>query len=78
MHMAPPPPITRLSVNLAPDVAAELRRLAAARDCSITEMTRRCIAVMSLVERERAQGNRLGIIEPGRSGERLRELVFVD
>lgn len=70
--------ITRLSVNLAPDVASELKRLAAVRDCSITEMVRRCIAVMSFVEKERAAGHRLGVIEPGSSGERLRELVFMD
>jgi hypothetical protein len=65
-------------VNLAPDVAAELKRLAAARSCSVTEMVRRSVAVMSFLDKERQQGHRIGVIEPGGSGERLRELVWTD
>lgn len=70
--------VTRLSVNLAPDVAAELKRLAALRDTSITEMVRRCIALMSLTETERAKGHRPAWIESRPDGERLREWVFLD
>ena len=70
--------VVRLSVNLAPDVAAVLRKWTGKKSISITEAIRRAIAVWNFVETERAAGNRLAVIERDGDRERVREMVLVD
>ncbi|WP_328712284.1 hypothetical protein [Nocardia salmonicida] len=71
--------VVRLSINLAPDVAAVLRNWADKKRISVTEAIRRAIAVWNFIETEKANGNRLAIVEslPG-GGERIREVVLID
>jgi uncharacterized linocin/CFP29 family protein len=56
----------RLSVNLAPDVAAILRQIMADRDESATETIRRAIAVLKFMEDQTAAGARLALVQDGR------------
>lgn len=69
--------VVRLSINLAPDVAAALKKWAGAKGLSITEGVRRAIAVWDFVESERQAGNRLAVIENDGSGDRIREVILV-
>lgn len=71
--------VVRLNVNLAPDVAATLRRLAAPLGHGgITETIRRGIAVLAFMDERTRKGGRLVLIEPdGKGGERLREIVMI-
>jgi hypothetical protein len=71
-------PVVRLSVNLAPDVADVLKFWKGRKGISITEAVRRAIAVWNFVENERDKGNRIAILEPGRDGDRVKEMVFLD
>jgi hypothetical protein len=64
-------------VNLAPDVAATLRQIAARHKISVTETVRRAIAVLNFMEQERAQGHRLLVSERDGRNERLREVVLL-
>jgi hypothetical protein len=74
----PKPAIVRLSINLAPDVAAVLNNLAERKQITVTEAVRRAIAVWNFFETERVIGNRIAIIEDGPTGERIREVVLLD
>ena len=68
--------VARLSVNLALDVAAVLRKWTKKKGISVTESIRRAIAVWNSVEEEQAQGNRLAVIERDGNKERIREVVL--
>ena len=72
------PDVVRLSINLAPDVAAILREWASKKAISATESVRRAIAVWNFVESEKAKGNRLAVIEGSGKNERIREVVLLD
>lgn len=70
--------VVRLSINLAPDVAAILRDWAGRKSISATEAVRRAIAVWHFVESEKAKGNRIAVIEGSGKNERIREVVVID
>ncbi|MFJ2834622.1 hypothetical protein ACIO52_04600 [Nocardia sp. NPDC087230] len=71
--------VVRLSINLAPDVADVLRKWAGKKRISATEAVRRAIAVWNFIETEKANGNRLAIVESLPGGEeRIREVVLID
>lgn len=71
--------VVRLSINLAPDVANVLRGWAERKHLSVTEAVRRAIAVWNFVETERANGNRIAVVESlPEGGERMREVVLID
>lgn len=71
--------VVRLSINLAADVAAVLRRWAEAKHISVTEAIRRAIAIWNFIETEKANGNTIAIIEnSGRPNQRIREVVLID
>jgi hypothetical protein len=55
----------RLSVNLAPDVAAVLHELMEKRDTTATETIRRAIAVLYFLETEMENGSEVLLREPG-------------
>lgn len=70
--------VTRLSVNLASDVAEALKSLTRRRSISITEGVRRAIAVWKLVEDEQEKGNRIAIVEHHQDGTTaVREVVVL-
>lgn len=69
--------VVRLSINLAPDVADVLKSWTSKKRVSITEGVRRAIAVWNFLETERAQGNRIAIIEGSGDEQRIREVVMV-
>lgn len=72
------PPVVRLSVNLAADVADVLRALARRRGLSLTETIRRAIAVLKFVEEEVERGNKLAVVETDADGrQRVREIMLV-
>lgn len=68
------PDSVRLSVNLAPDVAAVLTEWADRKQISATEAVRRAIAVWHFVETEIAAGNRLAVVE----GSCIREVAVIE
>jgi hypothetical protein len=70
--------VVRLSINLAPDVAAILRKWSSEKRISATEAVRRAIAVWNFVESEKSKGNRLAVIEGNGKNERIREVVLID
>ena len=69
--------VVRLSVNLAPDVAATLKEIAAQNHISVTEAVRRAIGVLKFIQDETAQGNDILVSERDGRGERLRKLVII-
>ncbi|MFE3447072.1 hypothetical protein ACFXNW_28905 [Nocardia sp. NPDC059180] len=71
--------VVRLSINLAPDVAAVLRGWAERKRISATEAVRRAIAVWNFIETEKDKGNSLAVVEnlPG-GKQRIREVVLID
>ncbi|MGY2025786.1 hypothetical protein [Nocardia asiatica] len=71
--------VVRLSINLAPDVAAVLRDWAEKKRISATEAVRRAIAVWNFIETEKANGNGFAVVEnlPG-GKQRIREVVLID
>lgn len=66
--------IVRLSINLAPDVAAELKRLAANKNVSVTEAVRRSIAIWSFWETQKAAGHTPAVLD---SNGRAKEVVIL-
>ncbi|MGV9680372.1 hypothetical protein ACWDSJ_34265 [Nocardia sp. NPDC003482] len=71
--------VVRLSINLAPDVAAVLRRWAEEKRISVTEAIRRAIAVWNFIESEKKKGNTLAVVENLSNGkQRFREVVLID
>ncbi len=69
----PPKPV-RLSVNLAPDVAAALKELVNKRGTSITEEIRRAISVYKFFEEQTSAGRKV-LVDGGGDG-RLLEVKF--
>lgn len=66
---------TRLSVNIALDVADALRSLAKRRGITVTDGVRRAIAIWKLVEDASAKGQQVQIVDPATGN--VRELVLV-
>jgi hypothetical protein len=66
-------PLVRLSVNLSPDVADELKQYASHKGISITEAVRRAITVLTFVENAQSRGASLHIEEGGV----LKEILFL-
>lgn len=66
---------TRLSVNIALDVADALRSLAKRRGITVTDGVRRAIAIWTLVEDASAKGQQVQIVDPATGN--VRELVLV-
>jgi hypothetical protein len=63
----------RLSVNLRPDVADELKEYADRKGISVTEAVRRAIAVLSFVDEAQDRGASLNVEENGS----LKEVLFL-
>jgi predicted transcriptional regulator len=68
------PEVVRLSVNLAPDVADALKRLAKSNGVTLTEMVRRAISTEHFIEEQRAAGNKVLITDEDEKN--VREVVF--
>lgn len=66
--------VTRLTVNLAPTVAAALRLYAAEHRISYTEAIRHAISLLHLTSEERRRGNR--ILVEDRDTRNQREIVL--
>lgn len=66
---------TRLSVNVALDVADALRVLAKRRGITVTDGVRRAIAIWKLVEDASAEGQQIQIFDPATG--KIRELVLI-
>ncbi len=69
------PRFTRLSVNIALDVADAIRTLTRRRGITATEGVRRAIAIWKLVEDETQAGNSVQIVD-AKTG-KARELVLL-
>ncbi|MDM7855488.1 CopG family transcriptional regulator [Cellulomonas alba] len=69
--------VVRLSVNLAPTVAAALKSTAAKKGLSITEAIRHAIAVWKLVVDEQAAGRKVMIVEGQGDSATFREIVLI-
>lgn len=70
---AVPDPLVRLSVNLSPEVASELKEYASRKGVSITEAVRRAITVLAFVENAQTRGASLHVEENGT----LKEVLFL-
>ena len=70
---AAPDQLVRLSVNLSPEVADELKGYASRKGVSITEAIRRAITVLTFVEDAQARGASLHLEEKGA----LKEVLFL-
>jgi predicted transcriptional regulator len=68
------PEVVRLSVNLAPDVAEALKRLANKSGVTLTEMVRRAISTENFLEEQRAAGKKVLIADEEEKN--VREVVF--
>ena len=66
-------PLVRLSVNLSPDLADELKQYAGRKGISITEAVRRAITVLAFVESAQSRGASLHLEEGGA----LKEVLFL-
>jgi hypothetical protein len=62
---APADPLVRLSVNLGPEVADELKQYASRKGISLTEAVRRAITVLTFVDNAQSRGASLHIEEGG-------------
>lgn len=63
----------RLSVNLRPDVAADLKDYAERKGVSITEAVRRAIVILKFVDDARDRGAAFNVEENGS----LKEVLFI-
>lgn len=70
---ATPDPLVRLSVNLSPEVADELKQYAGRKGVSVTEAVRRAITVLTFVESAQSRGASLHLDEGGA----LKEILFL-
>lgn len=70
---APADPHVRLSVNLNPEVAGELKQYAGRKGISITEAVRRAITVLAFVDSAQSRGASLHLEEEGA----LKEILFL-
>ena len=68
-----PDPLVRLSVNLTPEVADELKDYAARKGVSITEAVRRAITVLRFVDDAQSRGASVHLEEGGA----LKEVLFL-
>jgi hypothetical protein len=68
-----PDALVRLSVNLSPEVADDLKSYASHKGISVTEAVRRAITVLTFVEDAQARGASLHIEEKGT----LKEVLFL-
>ena len=66
-------PQVRLSVNLNPEIADELKAYAKRKGVSITEAVRRAITILAFVDETQRRGASLNIDEGGT----LKEVVFL-
>jgi hypothetical protein len=66
-------PLVRLSVNLNPDVADDLKQYAGRKGISITEAVRRAITVLTFVDDAQGRGASLHLEEGGA----LKEILFL-
>lgn len=64
----------RLNVNIGGKVAAELHRVAASEDITITEAVRRAVSVWVWIEGEKAAGRSLAVVSE--DGATVRQVVF--
>lgn len=69
------PAWVRLSVNLAPDVAESLRRLAKGNQITATEAIRRAIGIYQFIDGEVTQGHKI-LVSSGKD-EPVREVVLL-
>jgi hypothetical protein len=65
--------LVRLSVNLGPDVADELKKYASRKGISITEGVRRAIALLTFVDDAQSRGASINVEEGGV----LKEVLFL-
>lgn len=65
--------LVRLSVNLGPDVADQLKEYASRKGVSVTEAVRRAIAVLAFVDDAQKRGASLNVEEGGT----IKEIVFL-
>ena len=63
--------LVRLSVNLGPEVADQLKEYAGRKGVSVTEAVRRAIAVLAFVDSAQTRGASLDLNEGGSSKEVL-------
>lgn len=68
--------VTRLSVNLAPSVAAALKDAASDQDVSLTEATRRAIALLKLANDAQKNGERLMVVTGDGPSATYREVLL--
>jgi hypothetical protein len=66
-------PLVRLSVNMNPDVAGDLKQYASRKGISITEAVRRAITVLTFVDNAQSRGASLHLEEGGT----LKEILFL-
>jgi hypothetical protein len=69
-----PPPIVRFSINLGQDSADLLKGTAAKKNITVTDATRRAIAIMALMDEELEAGNTIQSVDPAGGVTRI---VFV-
>ena len=69
-----PAPIVRLSLNVTQESDRILRTTAQKKGISVTEATRRAIAIMARIDEELEQGNRIESID---SDGRVARFVFI-
>ena len=67
-------PVVRLSINLTPQVADELKGYAARKGISVTEAVRRAIGVLSFVDEAQDRGASVNVAEKDGS---LKEVLFL-
>jgi hypothetical protein len=65
--------LVRLSVNLGPEVADQLKEYAGRKGVSVTEAVRRAIAILAFVDNAQARGASLNLNEGGS----LKEVLFL-
>jgi Ribbon-helix-helix protein, copG family len=65
--------LVRLSVNLSPEVADQVKAYAGRKGVSVTEAVRRAIAILAFVDDAQSRGASLNIDEGGA----LKEILFL-
>lgn len=75
MTKTPEGQLVRLNVNITPENAEDLKKIASERGITVTEVIRRAIAIYKWVEDERSAGRT--IISEDSRGKHRRELVLL-
>ena len=65
----------RLSVNISPITAQALREIASAKATTVTEVIRRAVAVLKLLEDEQEKGNQVHLVDQDGSTSRQLHLI---